>query len=98
MEVKEAVKTAKQYIVDVFDGESIVDVALEEVIFDDVSDCWKITVGFSKHMSPRFKPFRNPVLNVLDEPIYDRFYKVVRIDDKSGKIESVLDRILVGHD
>ena len=46
MDVKQAVQTAKSYIVGLFDEEEITDVGLEEVEFDELSDEWRITIGF----------------------------------------------------
>ena len=37
MDVKEAVRTAKEYVGELFDGEEIDNVRLEEVEFDDES-------------------------------------------------------------
>ena len=59
MDVKEAVRAAKEYVVDLFDGEEIDYVGLEEVEFDHESDQWKITIGFSRPwIVPR--PYRQP--------------------------------------
>ena len=46
MDVKEAVKTAKEYLTDLYQGEEITNVGLEEVVFEDRSNSWKITIGF----------------------------------------------------
>jgi hypothetical protein len=46
MEVKEAVALAKQYVYDVFSGETISNIGLEELEFDDDKDIWSITLGF----------------------------------------------------
>ena len=48
MEVKEAVLTAKRYVADVFADEVVTDVGLEEVEFDEESDVWVVTIGFSR--------------------------------------------------
>ena len=44
MEVKQAVQEAKEYLLDLFEGEEIVYVGLEEVEFDHGSDEWKVTL------------------------------------------------------
>ncbi len=46
MDVKEAVRTAKEYLGELFAEESISDVGLEEVKFEDPSNKWNITIGF----------------------------------------------------
>jgi len=48
MDVKEAVALAKKYVGEVFAGEPISDVGLEEVEFDDVAGIWAVTIGFSR--------------------------------------------------
>ena len=48
MDVKEAVQTAKNYIAELFTDETIADVGLEEVEFNDASNNWEVTIGFSR--------------------------------------------------
>ena len=48
MDVKEAVRTAREYVGELFDGGEIDRVRLEEVVFDYDSDQWLITIGFSR--------------------------------------------------
>ena len=48
MDVKEAVQTAKHYVAELFTDETIGDVGLEEVVFNDTSNNWEITIGFSQ--------------------------------------------------
>jgi hypothetical protein len=87
MEVKEAVQIAKDYIIELFEEERIVDVGLEEVDFDQ-SGNWVVTIGFSRSWN------RN-VGSVLGGQAA-RSYKAVRIQDKDGKVLSVKDRTLLG--
>ena len=88
MDVKEAVRTAKAYLVDLFDGENITDIGLEEVVFNDDSDNWNITIGFSRPWDTR-----NNVVAALRPR---RSYKVISIDDNTGRVESLTDRVLNG--
>ena len=77
------------YVGDIFDGEEIEHVGLEEVVFDDESDQWLITIGFSR-------PWDRPkTLSAAqrEEPL-TRSYKVVRINDTDGRVISLKDRIL----
>ena len=53
MKVKEASRTAKDYLTDIFADEQITHVGLEEVEFNDASNTWKITIGF-------FRPWERP--------------------------------------
>ena len=86
MDVTEAAQVAKKHLATVFSGESISDVYLEEVEFDDSSDNWKITIGFN-----RLKPFRNPLAAKLEVPDSRRCYKIVRIRG-NGDMVSIKDR------
>ena len=89
MDVKEAVHTAKEYIVDLFDGEDIDFVGLEEVEFDHEADQWLITIGFSR-------PWDRPktLSAALREDPLRRSYKAVCINDADGRVISLKDRVL----
>ena len=88
MDVKEAVAVAKSYLAEIYTDEAIEHLGLEEVEFDDRSDTWCITLGFSR-------PWDRRVGVMLREPRASaRSYKVVRIDDDSGEVQSLKDRIL----
>ncbi|MYB77521.1 MAG: hypothetical protein F4X83_10605 [Chloroflexi bacterium] len=89
MDVKQAVQEAKEYIFDLFEGEEIEYVGLEEVEFDHESDEWKVTLGFSR---PWDRP-KSLSVALRDEPLR-RSYKLVRINDSTGKVTSVTDRAL----
>ena len=49
MDVKEAVGIAKRYVTDPFADEAITHVGPEEVVFDEQSGHWKVTIGFAPH-------------------------------------------------
>ena len=91
MDAKEAARTAKGYLVDLFADEEVKNVGLEEIEFDPCSRMWKITIGFSRPWDWRgggnfsFEDVRPPA----------RSYKVIRIDDENRSIESVKDRLMV---
>ena len=93
MDVKEAVSTAKTYVADLFADEAIDHVGLEEVVFDEQSGDWKVTIGFARHWN------RGNALMVAlrsgSPDGYDRTYKVVRIGDSDGRVVSLTDRLLV---
>ena len=93
MDVKEAVRTALQHLATSFDDEEVVDPALEEVKFDYDSDEWLITFGFERPWDP---PRSNSFTDY--ELLKRRTFKVVRIDDKSGKVLSLTNRVLITSD
>lgn len=86
MDVKEAVRIAKEYLDDLYDGENIADIGLEEAVFNNELDNWDITIGFSRPWDTR-----NSVVTALR---LRRSYKVISIDDATGQVKSLTDRIL----
>lgn len=87
MRVAEAVKAAKERIVELFEGESISDVVLEEVVIVETKDVLKITISF-------VRPGPIPDLLLTSERSNkNRSYKVVHVS-RDGKAGSVFDRIL----
>ena len=96
MDVKEAARTAKSYLNDLFSDEQVTNVGLEEVEFDELDNVWKITVGFSRPWDRRVS-----IASTLSgeatragRSYAGRSYKVVRIKDDDGTIESLRDRLL----
>lgn len=89
MEVNEAVKAAKEYIRHVFEAETLSNVGLEEVEFDDTRDQWVVTIGFSRlwDQPPEFMKKINAESR--------RDYKTVRINDVTGEAVSVKNREMV---
>lgn len=93
MDVKAAVRTALQHLAIAFDDEEVVAPALEEVKFDHDSDEWLITVGFERSWDP---PRNNSLTEY--EILKRRTLKVVCIDDISGKVLSLTNRVLITSD
>ena len=89
MNVKEAVGIAKAYVMELFADEQITKVGLEEVKFDGCTDDWKITIGFSRPWD-----LKNTLTAARFEDPSGRSYKVVAIDDRTRRVESVTDRFL----
>lgn len=93
MDRLEAVKTAKQYIADLYSGEGITKPRLEELNYDRVRDCWLITVGFAYLLCDRGTSAA--VAPSLARAVYgDRVYKLVRVDDGNGEVIGMTDRML----
>ncbi len=84
MEVKEAVKLAMKYVAELFEEEQIENLGLEEVEFEDGTDSWQVTIGFSR-------PWDHSSGLVL-RAAPSRSYKVVAINDSTAKVLSVKNR------
>ena len=84
MEIREAVRTAKMFVAEMFDGEGITDIGLEE-IDDTQSGNWKITIGFERS-------FGRGIGGVLSGQ--RREYKIIEIARGSGEVKSVRHRSL----
>jgi hypothetical protein len=98
IDVKQAVRTAIEFVKDVYSDEKITNVGLEEVKSE--GDVWKVTVGFSR-------PWDYPKVQrktaydsrtVYDsiaqlypkpDPGPDRDYKVVKVDAATGDVRGM---------
>ena len=92
MDVKDAVRTAKDYITAIYKDERVTGVGLEEVRFEaGLPDTWDVTIGF-------FRSFAGEPLTQLAAALESdpgrRVYKIVRIDDRDGKVMSVTHRAI----
>ena len=88
MDVKEAARLAKEYVIDLFADEGISNVGLEEIELKS-DQVWEVTVGFSR-------PWDHGGLATisLGQRGLRRSFKVLHIDSHNGNIASVKDRIL----
>jgi hypothetical protein len=84
IDVKQAVIFAKLYIADLFSDEGLTNLGLEEVVYDDMDDQWRITLGFSRRWD------QNSLLSSIGS-IQNRTYKVVTLD-QAGTVLSVTNR------
>ena len=94
MDVKDAVKTAKSYVADLFEGEGLENIGLEEVVFENEANVWKVTVGFTRPWD-RVKRVADVMTALSSNEIPEwkwRSFKVVRIEDGSGKVLSLTHR------
>ena len=91
MDVKQAVDLAKVYIGELFAEEDISDVLLEEVVFEELPEEWRITIGFDRPV-PAGRA-EHPILGPLTAR-RGRVYKVVTIRNSDRSVMSVIDRAL----
>ena len=97
MEAIEAIKAAKDYILEVFADEGIVELGLEELEMDEAdSGVWEVTIGFRRGWQKPYAP--NPPLTGLQDVLRprdpkreERTYKTVRIRD-DGTVVSMKHR------
>lgn len=87
MDAKQAIKAAKNYVSDVFEGEGLINLGLEEVKFKDDENYWEITLGFSRPWNTK-----NFVSALAGESHPQRTYKVVVIKDDSGDVVEIRNR------
>ena len=87
MNAKEAVKAAKEYLEDLFSGEELTNLGLEEVVLR--GNVWRVTFGFSR---PWDYPRRMLMLPEIGAGIPTREYKVVEVRDDSSEAVGVQDR------
>lgn len=83
--VKEAVEVAKDYAHQLFEGQELQDVLLEEVELSDNERFWLITIGFARRRPANFlsDAFMTSAAR------YKREYKVFEIDAKIGTPRSM---------
>lgn len=89
MDVKQAVRTAKEHIAELYEDEQIMNVGLEEVVFEESPAVWKVTIGFSRPWD-----VKGLAIAALVDASRTRSYKVICLNDASGKVESLTDRVL----
>ena len=96
MVAREAVQAAKDYILEVYGDEDIVEVGLEELEFlEEDSGVWQVTIGFRRKWQQPFDPGPPPheARDFLrsPKPRLARNYKTVRIRD-DGTVLSMTHR------
>lgn len=92
MDVKDAVRTAKEYISTLYADEGISRVGLEEVKFEtEQYGTWDVTIGFFRSFTPG--PM-GELAAALDTDPRRRVYKIVRINNGDGRVVSVTHRAI----
>lgn len=89
MNVKEAVRVANKYITELFADEGVQDLGLEEVVFHETTNTWKITMGFSRPWERR-----GLAASLGGQDWKNRSFKVVEINDHTGEIVGMTHRSL----
>ena len=92
MDVKQAVRTAVEYVTDIYADAIIRDVDVEEIAFDDAQNAWKITIGFFRSWSPT--TLEQALRRIESKQWKDRTFKVVQINDSEGRVVSMAHRQL----
>ena len=91
MEVKDAVKAAKAYVTDLLLDEGMTNLGLEEIQFDETSDTWDITLGFSRPWNSS----RGSLSAITGETLAKRAYRTVEVRNSDGRVLSIKKRDLV---
>lgn len=92
VDVKQAVKIAKEYVIEVFGDEGLSRASLEEVWHDDSHAEWCVTVGIRHRMIDRLG---GGVLQLIALPREQREiadYKLVRVSSETGDAISIKNR------
>lgn len=91
MDVRDAVRTAKDYIKAMYADEKISSVGLEEVKFETtgMADTWDVTIGFFRSFADA--PFTQLAAALQNDP-RRRVYKIVRINATDGRVVAMLHR------
>jgi hypothetical protein len=84
MDVRQAVRVAKDYIVDLLGDEGITNLGLEEIEHDDRAGVWRVTLGFSRP----WNTVRNAITVLGGDAATKRAYRVVSVKD-DGRVISV---------
>ena len=84
MNVKEAVRTAKDYVGDLFAEENLSNLGLEEIERDDLAGLWKVTVGFSRP----WNTVKTALTALSGEASPRRAFRIVSVND-NGEVISI---------
>jgi hypothetical protein len=80
MDVRDAIKAAKDYVANVYADERVMNIGLEETEFDEATGTWSITIGFSRPWNA-LQSTRSALLESLGaNPPVRRSYKVVHVN------------------
>lgn len=96
IDVKQAIKLAKEFAAMLYEPEQISQLGLEAVERTEDGKHWLVTLGFSRPWSrPRRRrqdPLKSPLEQALEYSTQiqkDREYKVLRVDAQTGEVVSM---------
>ena len=91
MDVKQAVHKAVEYVADIYADANIQHVDVEEIVFDEKTNDWKITVGFFRRWD-QSTGTSELLARVESRQWKNRTFKVVQINDSDGRVVSMTHR------
>jgi len=95
IDMKTAVRAARQFALELFETEALPNLALEEIEFDESKHQWQVTLGFdSPHKIKR--KITGPSLFPTIEEEMQRKFKLFSIDAEDGHLLSMTMRSVVG--
>lgn len=86
IDVKEATHIAIETAKKIFEGQQLLDLALEEVELTEDERYWLITLGFSLETTVQAG---TSIFGASIIPEYTRKYKLFKIDTKTGEVHSM---------
>jgi hypothetical protein len=91
--VKEAVRIAVEYVRELYAPAELVDLRLEEVELSESAKYWLVTLGFSRpevqKQHRQVESQGQTMVDLLRPRALEREYKVVKINAKSGDVQSM---------
>lgn len=91
VDMKSAVRAARQYALDLFESETLPNLALEEIEFDESSKQWQVTLGFDSPHKIKRKTNGPSLFPTIEEEV-QREYKQFNIDAEDGHLVSMMMR------
>ncbi|MFL6194654.1 MAG: hypothetical protein ACJ75H_10825 [Thermoanaerobaculia bacterium] len=91
IDIREAVRLAKDFATAIYAGEKISRLGLEAIERTDDAKFWLVTLGFSRPWTGRSsRPAKTPLDRILrPEAKLDRDYKIFRVDVRTGNVVSM---------
>ncbi|HWX40424.1 MAG TPA: hypothetical protein VN345_04670 [Blastocatellia bacterium] len=87
VDVKQAVKAAREYLSQLYDTGPLRDIFLEEVELSYDEKHWYVTIGFSRPIAPK-----DPILSSIDalsRQSFERVYKLFEVDSATGQVRAM---------
>ncbi|WP_295400543.1 hypothetical protein [uncultured Thiocystis sp.] len=91
--IKEAVKSAREQALQLFEEETLNHLALEEVEFDEATQHWLVTLGYDSPHKLKRKTTGPSLFPTIEEEM-QREYKVFRLDSNDCHLISMSIRSL----